>query len=127
MMIKPGITQLDQCVDSRYTLVSMAAKRARMIGTEQIKMKEGKEPKDMKDVHFEKPVSLAVEEIASGKVGYVRSEALRQAERYEKEKYDAISNYVEKETGNDTQSGFDDSDVVFGEDIVEHDFCDDEE
>ena len=32
MMIKPGITELSKCVDSRYTLVTMAAKRARMIG-----------------------------------------------------------------------------------------------
>ena len=32
MMIKPGISELSKCVDSRYTLVTMAAKRARMIG-----------------------------------------------------------------------------------------------
>ena len=32
MMIKPGISDLSKCVDSRYTLVTMAAKRARMIG-----------------------------------------------------------------------------------------------
>ena len=31
MMIKPGISELSKCVDSRYTLVTMAAKRARMI------------------------------------------------------------------------------------------------
>ena len=34
MMIKPGISELSKCVDSRYTLVTMAAKRARMIGEE---------------------------------------------------------------------------------------------
>ncbi len=28
MMIKPGISDLSKCVDSRYTLVTMAAKRA---------------------------------------------------------------------------------------------------
>ena len=28
MMTKPGITELDRCVDSRYTLVSVVAKRA---------------------------------------------------------------------------------------------------
>ena len=32
MMIKPGISELSRCVDSRYTLVTMAAKRARMLG-----------------------------------------------------------------------------------------------
>lgn len=123
MMVKPGITQLDKCVDSRYTLVTMAAKRARMIGTDQAKDKEGKDPKDLKDVYYDKPVTLAVQEIADGKVGYVRSEALRQAERYEKEKYDAINSYVEKESGaeNTALEG-----VVFGEDIVEHEFYDDE-
>ena len=29
MMIKPGINALSSCADSRYTLVTMAAKRAR--------------------------------------------------------------------------------------------------
>ena len=32
MMIKPGITELSKCVDSRYTLVTMSAKRSIMIG-----------------------------------------------------------------------------------------------
>ena len=36
MMIKPGISDLSKCVDSRYTLVTMAAKRARMIGEERM-------------------------------------------------------------------------------------------
>lgn len=36
MMIKPGISELSKCVDSRYTLVTMAAKRARMIGEERM-------------------------------------------------------------------------------------------
>ena len=35
MMIKPGITELSRYVDSRYTLVTMVAKRARMISDEQ--------------------------------------------------------------------------------------------
>lgn len=65
MMIKPGISTLLSCVDSRYTLVTMAAKRARMLGENG----EGLVPCESK-----KPVSVAVAEIASGKVGYVRSD-----------------------------------------------------
>ena len=63
MMTKPGITELDRCVDSRYTLVSMVSKRARMIG----ETGEGLVSCDSK-----KPVSIAVAEIAAGKVGYIR-------------------------------------------------------
>ena len=63
MMIKPGISTLSTCVDSRYTLVTMAAKRARMIG----ETGEGLVSCDSK-----KPVSIAVAEIAAGKVGYIR-------------------------------------------------------
>ncbi len=64
MMIKPGIDALSSCADSRYTLVTMAAKRARMIGEDG----EGLVPCDIN-----KPVSMAVAEIAAGKVGYIRN------------------------------------------------------
>lgn len=63
MMIKPGINVLSSCADSRYTLVTMAAKRARMIGENG----DCLVPCDIK-----KPVSMAVAEIAVGKVGYIR-------------------------------------------------------
>ncbi len=63
MMIKPGISELSRCVDSRYTLVTMAAKRARMLG-------ENNE--EVKDTESLKPVSKAVREIAEGKVSYTR-------------------------------------------------------
>lgn len=62
MMIKPGMTELSKKADSRYTLVTMAAKRARMIGeNSEMEMEDGI-----------KPVSRAVEEIADGKVQYCR-------------------------------------------------------
>ena len=64
MMIKPGINTLSSCADSRYTLVTMAAKRARMLGEDG----EGLVPCDIN-----KPVSIAVAEIAAGKVGYIRN------------------------------------------------------
>ncbi len=65
IMINPGITDLTKCVDSRYTLVTMVSKRARMIGASD----EGLVPCNSK-----KAVSIAVEEVASGKVGYIRRE-----------------------------------------------------
>ena len=71
MIIKPGINALSSCVDSRYTLVTMTAKRARMIGENG----EGMVPCDAN-----KPVSMAVAEIAAGKVGYVRHENKSQEE-----------------------------------------------
>lgn len=82
MMIKPGITELSKCVDSRYTLVTMAAKRARMIGTERME--------DVDTTGLEKPVSVAAEEILNGSVGYVRSEAIARAKAYADEKAAAI-------------------------------------
>lgn len=89
MMIKPGITELSKCVDSRYTLVSMAAKRARMIGKERVE--------DSEAYGKEKSVSVAADEIASGKVGYIRSEAVEKAGEWEREKAAAIMSLAESE------------------------------
>lgn len=63
MMIKPGISALEKCVEDgcRYILVTMAAKRARMIG----KNDDCTVPCDS-----DKPVSKAVMEISCGKIGY---------------------------------------------------------
>ncbi len=63
MMIKPGINVLSSCADSRYTLVTMAAKRARMLG---------ENGECLVPCDIQKPVSMAVAEIAVGKVGYIR-------------------------------------------------------
>lgn len=82
MMIKPGITELSKCVDSRYTLVTMAAKRARMIGEARIE--------DNEAFGTDKPVTVAAGEIVTGKVGYVRSEAIARAKAWEDEKAAAI-------------------------------------
>ncbi len=82
MMIKPGISELSKRVDSRYTLVAMAAKRARMIGEEHAQDEENDEVIN--------PVSIAADEIMSGKVGYVRSEAIERAKAWADEKAAAI-------------------------------------
>lgn len=65
MIIKPGISTLEKCVDDgcRYILVTMAAKRARMIG----ESGEG-----LAEADSNKAVSIAVAEIAAGKVGYTK-------------------------------------------------------
>lgn len=66
MIIKPGISSLEKCVDDgcRYVLVTMAAKRARMIS----ESGEGLVESDSKNA-----VSVAVAEIAAGKVGYTKA------------------------------------------------------
>ena len=77
MMIKPGINALSSCADSRYTLVTMAAKRARMIA---------EESNCLVPCDIEKPVSMAVAEIAAGKVGYIRHNQNKSTD--EKSSYD---------------------------------------
>ena len=89
MMIKPGISELSKCVDSRYTLVAMAAKRARMIGKERTSDEEAHD--------MEKPVSIAADEIITGKVGYVRSDAIERAKAWESEKAAAILSFNSNE------------------------------
>ncbi len=95
MMIKPGITELSKCVDSRYTLVTMAAKRARIIGDERMEETEV--------FGQQKPVSVAAEEILDGKVGYVRSEAIERAKAYADEKAAAILSLSSSELGEGTE------------------------
>ena len=89
MMTKPGITELDKYVDSRYTLVSMVAKRARMICTDR-RVNETVETA-VKNAALDKPVTQAVKEITGGVVGYIRSEAVNKAQIYEQERMEAIS------------------------------------
>ncbi len=64
MIIKHGISELSKKADSRYTLVIMAAKRARMLG---------ENPPEDPDAE-ENPVSEAIDEIADGTVQYCRGE-----------------------------------------------------
>lgn len=63
MMIKPGISALEKCVEDgcRYILVTMAAKRARMLG---------EDDECMVACDSKNHVSEAVMEISMGKIGY---------------------------------------------------------
>ena len=61
MMIKPTLESLMKKVDSKYTLVTLAAKRAR-------ELTDGDEP--LVDVETTRVVSIAMEEIDQGKITY---------------------------------------------------------
>ena len=65
-MVDPSIDYLAEKVDSKYTLVTLAAKRAR-------ELTDG-EPCLAESTHAtDKPVSLAFYEIAEGEVTYKRT------------------------------------------------------
>ncbi|AEF94140.1 DNA-directed RNA polymerase subunit omega [Desulfotomaculum nigrificans CO-1-SRB] len=66
MMNKPTLDELMTKVDSRYTLVVAAAKRARMLTEEEIKTNQPLE---------KKPVTMALEEIAAERVYYRRTKS----------------------------------------------------
>lgn len=63
MMLYPSMAELLEKVDSRYMLVNVIAKRAREISS------EAEETKDYLD---EKSVSLAIKEIADGRITVVK-------------------------------------------------------
>jgi DNA-directed RNA polymerase subunit omega len=78
-MIEPKIDDLQKRVDSRYSLVILAARRAREINSYYNQLGEGRgeyvpplvETGDLRS----KPLAIALEEIAEGKVTYERLEA----------------------------------------------------
>lgn len=61
MLIKPTLETLMEHVDSKYTLVTLAAKRAR-------ELTDGDDPTVQTDT--KKVVSIAMEEIGQGKIAY---------------------------------------------------------
>ena len=61
MLISPSLESLMKRVDSKYTLVTLAAKRARQLT-------DGDKP--LVDVDTTKVVSIAMEEIDQGKITY---------------------------------------------------------
>lgn len=65
MMLEPSINVIKEKADSRYTLVILAAKRAR-------DLTDGK-PR-LTEVENEKPVSIAAHEIAEELITYRREE-----------------------------------------------------
>ncbi len=63
-MDKPSLESLINKADSKYTLVVMAARRARQIVENKEFQKEG--------IPTNKPVSIALHEISQGKISYRR-------------------------------------------------------
>ncbi len=78
-MIEPRIDDLQREVDSRYTLVILAAKRAREVNSYYSQLGEGRgefvpplvETGDLRS----KPLAIALQEIAEGKATFERLEA----------------------------------------------------
>jgi DNA-directed RNA polymerase subunit omega len=78
-MIEPKIDDLLKQVESRYSLVILAAKRAREINSYYSQLGEGRGEfvpplADTGDLR-PKPLAIALEEIAEGKVTYEQLEA----------------------------------------------------
>lgn len=65
MMVKPLLKELEPFVDSKYTLVTLAAKRAR-------ELTDGQEPL-VSGLDTDKPVSIALHEIAENIIGFSRT------------------------------------------------------
>jgi DNA-directed RNA polymerase subunit omega len=77
-VIEPTIDQLLERVDSKYTLVVLAARRAREINSYYSQLGEGRgefvPPLVESGGLRNKPLSIAMEEIAEDKVTYQRDE-----------------------------------------------------
>ena len=75
-LIEPRVDDLLTQVDSKYTLVIMAAKRARQINSYYTQLGEGIGefvPPLVPADPGRKPLSIALEEISQGKIAYERS------------------------------------------------------
>jgi DNA-directed RNA polymerase subunit omega len=80
-MMTPKIEDLLDKVDSKFTLVSLAAKRGRQINSYFNQLGEGLGaivPPQVTSVS-RKPLSIALEEIAAAKITFVRSEDVEDA------------------------------------------------
>jgi DNA-directed RNA polymerase subunit omega len=77
-MMEPPVEELLERVDSKFTLVSLAAMRGRQINSYFNQLGEGLGtivPPQVTSVS-RKPLSIALEEIAAAKITYTRSEAI---------------------------------------------------
>ena len=77
-MIEPKIDELLEHADSRYTLVILAAKRAREINSYYSQLGEGRGefvPPLVESTINTKPLAIALQEMAEGKVAFERLES----------------------------------------------------
>ncbi|MDP8937108.1 MAG: DNA-directed RNA polymerase subunit omega [Actinomycetota bacterium] len=80
-MIEPPIEQLLDRVDSKFTLVSLSAKRGRQINSYFSQLGEGLGaivPPQVASVS-RKPLTIALEEIAADKITFTRPEEVEEA------------------------------------------------
>jgi DNA-directed RNA polymerase subunit omega len=80
-MVYPAIESLLDKVDSKFSLVSLAAKRARQINSYFSQLGEGLGaivPPQVASVS-RKPLSIALEEISANKITFVRTEDAEEA------------------------------------------------
>jgi DNA-directed RNA polymerase subunit omega len=80
-MMYPAIEELLDKVDSKFTLVALAAKRGRQVNSYYNQLGEGLGaivPPQVTSVS-RKPLSIALEEIAANKITYVRGEDTEEA------------------------------------------------
>ena len=78
-MIEPKIDDLLAQVDSKYTLVILAAKRAREINSYYSQLGEGRAeyiPPLVETGQRNKPLTIALQEIAEGKIATERPEGV---------------------------------------------------
>jgi DNA-directed RNA polymerase subunit omega len=76
-MMNPAIEELLGRVDSKFTLVTLAARRARQVNSYYNQLGEGRGefvPHLVETGFSNKPLSIALEEIAEGKIDYERPE-----------------------------------------------------
>ncbi len=67
------LDELMKKVDSRYTLVSLTAKRARQINQERDDLKKSQHGLYNEEIDNEKPVTVAMEEIVNDDITYIRN------------------------------------------------------
>jgi DNA-directed RNA polymerase subunit omega len=81
-MIEPKIDDLMKAVDSKFSLVTLSAKRAREINSYYSQLGEGRgefvPPLVESGGLRNKPLTIALEEIAEGKVSFERPEGLQE-------------------------------------------------
>lgn len=83
MIVKPSVTELLTKTENRYELVVATSKRARQIVNKKIKEKEISSTNNKDKAKEESSVTIAAEEIASGKVKVVKKEEVENKEENE--------------------------------------------
>ncbi|ADQ46510.1 DNA-directed RNA polymerase, omega subunit [Caldicellulosiruptor kronotskyensis 2002] len=64
MLLRPGLDELLKFVDNKYTLSVLVAKRARQL------LQQAQKKVDITNFNSDKYVTMAVNEVASGKISY---------------------------------------------------------